>query len=113
MTFYSNSVEAYFLSDTGETRPGEAVPANIPTLPTDQISFGRLHRSLAKAGYDDATEFSPSSGVDVEFNSDAQPFGPPEAPRGAAYYYVAVDRRGDIRDLFISAVDGAVYPYHL
>jgi hypothetical protein len=110
-TFYSEQAQTFYASDTGETEPAEVAPADVPTLPIDQISFGLLRRSLAKAGYEDQDVISASTGVDLRFNTAALPFGPPAAPRDVLIYHVAIERRGETRDVFVDGTDGSVYRY--
>ncbi len=109
-TFYSPSAQAFFLSDTSETQPAEVAPEAVPTLPADAISFGMLRHALAKSGYSDDDELSPSTGVDLRVNTEAIPFGPSSAPRNVLIYHVAVERRGEIRDVFVGP-DGTIYRY--
>ena len=109
-TFYSESAQSFFFSDTGQTEPAEVDPASVPTLPLDRISFRQLHLSLARAGYPDTTALSPTSGVTVRLNTPVDPFGPPGTPEDVVYH-VAVDDHGEIRDLFVSATDWTVYQY--
>ena len=109
-TFYSESAQSFFFSDTGQTDPAEVDPASVPTLPLDRISFRQLHLSLARAGYPDTTEFSPTSGVTVRLNAPVDPFGPPGTPQDIVYH-VAVDDQGEIRDLFVSAAGWTVHQY--
>ncbi|HET8523242.1 MAG TPA: hypothetical protein VFL82_08410 [Thermomicrobiales bacterium] len=110
-TFYSPSAQAFFSTDTGVVEPAEYDPSDIPELSMDNLSFGLLRRSLSKAGYGDTLELSPATGVDVRMNTDAMPFGPPDAPKGTPLFHVAVIYRGEIRDLFVNAIDGTVYRY--
>lgn len=110
-TYYSEQAQTFYVSDTGETQPAEVAPADVPTLPLDQISFGLLRRSLAKAGYEDQDVISASIGVDLRFSTEAIPFGPPTAPRNVMIYHVAVERRGETRDVFVDGSDGSVYRY--
>jgi hypothetical protein len=112
-TFYSPSAQVFFTSDTGETDPAEVEPSDVPELPTGDLSFGLLHRALAKAGYNDQTELAASTGVDIQVNAEALPFGPPEAPPGAVLYHVAVLHRGEVRDLFVDSSNGTIYRYAL
>lgn len=110
-TFYSEQVQTFFATDTGETEPAEVAPADVPTLPTDKISFGLLRRSLTKAGYEDKDVISASNGVDLRLNSDAIPYGPPSAPKGVLIYHVAIERLGETRDVFVDGTDGTIYRY--
>jgi hypothetical protein len=110
-TFYSERAQSFLASDTGETEPAEVDPSDVPTLPTDDLSFGLLRRSLAKSGYNDGDAISPSTGVDIRVNTDALPFGPPAVPRGALVYHVAVERLGETKDVFVDGGDGTVYRY--
>lgn len=108
--FYSDSAQAFYSSDTGVSTPAEVDPAAVPQLPFDRLSFAMLHRSLAKAGYGETVTFSPTSGVTVRLNAPTDPFGPPGIPADIVYH-VAVEDRGETRDLFVSAVDGVIYSY--
>ena len=109
-TFYAESAQSFFLSDTGQTRPAEVEPANVPTLPMDRISFSEFQRSLARAGYADDAELSPTSGVMVRLNTPLDPFGPPGIPEDVVYH-VAIEGSGEERDLFVSAADWTLYDY--
>jgi hypothetical protein len=113
VTYYSDTAQSFFHSDTGELEPAEVDPSVVGTMPTNDISFVSLRRSLAKAGYADDATLSPATGVDIRLNTAALPFGPPDAPKDAVYFHVAIDHRGEIKDLFVSAVDGTVYQYRL
>jgi hypothetical protein len=110
-TFYSEKAQTFFASDTGETQPAEVAPEDVPTLPTDKISFGLLRRSLTKSGYDDRDPISASTGVDLRLNSDALPFGPPSAPRGVLIYHVAIEKLGETKDVFVDGTNGTIYRY--
>lgn len=112
-TFYSDSAQAYYSTDTGETEPTETDPEAVPTLNMDGVTFQVLHLSLLRAGYPDSAEISPVEGIIVRLNSDAIPFGPSSAPRELAYFHVAIEERGFVRDLFVSTIDGAIYRYQL
>ena len=109
--FFSDAIQTYFFSDTRETKTVDAVGPPGPTLPLDGVSFERLRRSLIRAGYEDDTELNPSSNVELRLNSEEAPFGPPEAPRDAVYFHVAIEARGEVIDLFVSAEDGTLYQY--
>jgi hypothetical protein len=109
--FFSDAIQTYWYSDTGETRTVDAVAPPGPTLPLDGVSFLTLQRSLIRAGYTESTEMNPSSNIEIRLNSDEAPFGPVEAPRGEIFFHVAIESRGDIIDLFVSAADGTIYRY--
>jgi hypothetical protein len=109
--FYSESAQSFFLSDTGEQDPAEVDASAVATLPTGALSFVGLQNALARAGYSDDTLISASSGIDIRLNTDAEPFGPPSAPKNLVYYHVALDDQGVIRDLFVSADDWIIYLY--
>lgn len=108
--FYSSGVQSYFLSDTGETTPADIDPKKVQTMPTDDLSFARLHRALTKAGYAETIQLMPVAGVEVRVNTDEEPFAPPDAPKDVVYYHVAVDDRGKVTDLFVGT-DGQIYQY--
>ena len=111
--FFSDAIQTYFFSDTGETRTVDAVAPPGPTLDLSGVSFVRLHRSLIRAGYDETVELNPSSNVELRLNSEEAPFGPPEAPRDEVYFHVAIETRGEVVDLFVSAKSGTLYQYRL
>ncbi|HEY7033420.1 MAG TPA: hypothetical protein VH482_18925 [Thermomicrobiales bacterium] len=110
-TFYSDNAQTFFATDTGETEPAEVAPEDVPTLPTDKISFGLLRRALTKSGYGDNDPISASTGVDLRLNTKAIPFGPPSAPQGALIYHVAIEKLGETKDVFVDGSDGTVYRY--
>lgn len=110
-TFYSRTAQAYFSSDTGEVEPAGLDPTQVPTLETNDLSFGLVHRALVKSGYDDAALISATNGVDVRVNAATLPFGPPDAPKDTILYHVSLERLGEIRDLFVSGADGTVFQY--
>ena len=109
-TYYSESAQSFFLSDTGQTEPAEVDPESVPTLPLDRVSFRRLQLSLAQAGHADDARLSATSGVTVRLNDPVDPFGPPATPPGVVYH-VAIEGQGDARDLFVSGEDWLIYPY--
>lgn len=109
--FFSDAIQTYWYSDTGETKTVDAVGPPGPTLPLEGVSFTRIHRSLIRAGYADTTELNPTSNIEIRLNSDEAPFGPPSAPRGEVYVHVAIETRGDVLDLFVGADDGTIYRY--
>ncbi len=110
-TFYSQGAEELFVSDTGETAVAPAEAERRPTLVLDDVSFANLARSLARASFDDATIVDPVNGVEVRTSSEESPFGPPDAPRNAIYFHVAVKDGGDVKDLFVNSADGTIYRY--
>lgn len=108
--FYSDSAQAFFASDTRQSSPAEVDPESVPTLPLDRIDFGNLHRALARAGYNDRSLLSPTSGVTARLNAPTDPFGPPGTPADIVYH-VAIDERGETRDLFVSGANWTLYAY--
>ncbi len=109
--FYSDSAQSFINTDTGEIVPAEVEPDAIPTLVVDRISFQLVYRSLQRAGYGDELEVMPGSGVTVRTSTEETPFGPPSAPRGRVYFYVALLERGQVKDIWINADDGTIYRY--
>lgn len=109
-TFYSDTAQAFFASDTRTTTPAEIDPAAVPTLPLERIDFTGLHRALARAGYADDALLSPTGGVTVRLNAPTDPFGPPGTPPDVVYH-VAIDDRGETRDLFVSGTNWTIYSY--
>lgn len=109
-TFYSETAQSFFASDTAQTEPAEVDPTSVPTLPLDRIAFVQLRLALARAGYDDAAPLDAAAGVEVRLNAPTDPFGPPGTPADLVYY-VAVEDQGEIRDLFVSGQNWTIYSY--
>jgi hypothetical protein len=112
-TFFSDSAQAYITTETGKIEPAEDDPRSIPTLVTDGLSFRLIYRSLLKAGFDDSLELMPGTGVTVQTSTDTMPFGPPSAPRGKIYVHLAIEERGEVKDVWVDAADGTIYRYEL
>lgn len=112
-TFFSDSAQAYITTETGKIEPAEDDPRTIPTLVTDALSFNRIYRSLLKAGFDDDQELVPGGGVTVQMSTDQMPFGPPSAPRGQIYVHLAIEERGEVKDVWVNSSDGTIYRYEL
>ena len=110
-TFYSKRTEELFISDTREVVVAPAETGLRPTLVLDDISFANLRRWLAKASMNDATTIEPVSGVEVRVSGEQAPYGPPDAPRNATYFHVAIVDGTDVKDLFVDAGDGTIYRY--
>lgn len=109
--FYSRNAQAFYSSDTREVVPASVEESEVPRLEVNQLSFRLLHDVLNQAGYGDATEISPSSGVDIRLNTNESPFGPPEAPKDVILYHVAIEQRGEIHDVFVDGRKGKIYTY--
>ena len=107
-TYYSPSAQAFFTTDTGQATGAEFDPDEATQLP-DDLKFGSVWRALAKAGYADETTLSPATGITVQMNSSATPLGPADVPLDVVVCHVGLEYLGEIRDLFISIEDGAVY----
>jgi hypothetical protein len=110
-TFYSPTAQAYYLSDTTEVIPASTDPASVPSLEGQTLTFGAVYRALVKSGYDDSAAISPSTGVDVRFNTDKSPFGPPAEPKNTVIYHLAIERLGETKDVFVDGSNGSVYRY--
>jgi hypothetical protein len=107
--YYSPTAQAFYTTDTGETVGAEFDPSEAAPIADDQVSFGSIWRSLAKAGYDDTIAFDPAIGVALQVNSAATPLGPSSVPMGALICHVALQYLGEVRDLFVSMPDGTIY----
>jgi hypothetical protein len=110
-TYFSETAQAFWRSGTAEVEAADNDPDTIKTLVTDNLSFQLLYRSLLRAGYGDDLVLNVTSGVTVRYNTEADLFGPPTAPKNAIYYHVAIEQRGEIADIWVSAVDGTIYRY--
>jgi hypothetical protein len=110
-TFYSPSSQAFFESDTGQIEAAEDDPNAVPTLSTSGLSFALLRKSLNDEGFDDSTELNPSTGVELKPSTPTMRFGPPESPENATLFHVAIEFRGEVKDLFVDMKNGKVYRY--
>ena len=107
-TYYSPSAQAFFMTDTAAIRGADFDPQDAVEL-TNTFSFGAIWRTLAKAGFGDDTILNASTGVTIQVNSKATPFGPSDVPANAIVCHVALEYLGEVRDLFITLPDGTVY----
>jgi hypothetical protein len=112
-TFFSETAQANYATDTSAVEPSESAPEDVPYLDTSAVSFQAVHRSLLRAGFSDDLRLAAASSVTVRYSSDQQPFGPPTAPHEVVYVHVAVEERGVIKDVWINAQDGTIYRYDL
>jgi hypothetical protein len=109
-TFYSQTAQSFFFSDTGLSEPAEVDPASVPALPLEEVDFRRLHLALARAGYGEEDELNPATGATVRLNAPTDPFGPPGTPQGLVYH-VAVAEQGNVQDLFVSSPGWTIHSY--
>lgn len=112
-TFFSETAQATFSTDTAAIEPSESEPDSVPYLDPANVSFQSVHRSLLRAGFSDDLRLAAASSVTVRYSSDQVPFGPPTAPHEVVYVHVAVEERGVIKDVWINAEDGTIYRYDL
>lgn len=110
-TFFSDRIQTYFFSDTGETAVAATGSRANGELSLEGVSYTDLGVSLLRAGYVPDVSLDPGGNVEVRVNSDANPFGPSNVPDSAIVFHVALESRGEIVDLFIDASDGTVYQY--
>ncbi|MDP9370408.1 MAG: hypothetical protein M3Q03_19425 [Chloroflexota bacterium] len=110
-TFYSKGAEELLVSDTGEVTVAPAEAERRPTLVLEDVSFANLGRWLSKASFSDTTVLDPVSGIEVRPSSEEAPYGPPDAPRNAIYFHVAILDGTGVKDLFVNASDGTIYRY--
>lgn len=109
-TFYSQTAQSFFYSDTGLSEPAEVDPASVPVLPIEEVNFRELHLALARAGYEENAELNPATGATVRLNAPADPFGPPGTPPGLVYH-VAIAEQGNVQDLFVSSPGWTIHSY--
>jgi hypothetical protein len=112
-TFFSQTAQATFSTDTATVEPSESAPDSVPYLDPSNVSFQLAYRSLLRAGFSDELRLAAASSVTVRYSSDQQSFGPPTAPHEMVYVHVAVEERGVIKDVWINAEDGTIYRYDL
>jgi len=110
-TFFSETAQAFFSTDTGQIDASDDDPDSIPTLVTENLSLRPVYRSLVRAGFTDALLLGASGGVTIRPSTEAQPFGPPSAPRDQTYAHVAIEERGQVTDVWVSMTDGTIYRY--
>ena len=112
-TFFSETAQATFATDSGAIEPSEQAPSDVPYLDVSSVSFQVVHRSLLRAGFSDELKLAAASSVTVRLSTEQISFGPPTAPKGVVYVHVAVEERGVIKDVWINAQDGTIYRYDL
>lgn len=112
-TYFSESAQAFYGTDTAEIQAAEDDPETIPTLDTKGLSMLTVYLSLLRAGYAEDSLLGAVGGVTIRQSSEAQRFGPPAAPRGDIYYHVSVLERGEVIDVWIAASDGTPYRYEM
>jgi len=110
-TFFSESAQAFWRSGTDEIDAADNDPTTIKTLITDNLSFQQLNRSLLRAGYSNDLVINVSTGVTIRYNTRDDPFGPSHAPVNVIFYHVAIEERGEVKDVWVSVDDGTVYRY--
>jgi hypothetical protein len=109
--FFSETAQAYLHTDTGDTIATNDEPDTVRTLVTDGLTLSTLYRSLVRAGFTDDLMIDVSNGVTIRYNTRELGFGPPNAPVNTIYYHVAIEQRGEIKDVWVSAEDGTIYRY--
>lgn len=112
-TYFSESAQAFYGTDTADIQAAEDDPESIPTLDTDGLRILTVYRSLLRAGYDEDSLLGAVGGVTIRESTDAQHFGPPSAPVGDIYYHVSVLERGEVIDVWVAASDGTPYRYEM
>lgn len=110
-TYFSESAQAFYSTDTGAVEAAEEDPDKYPTLDATGIRFSEIYTFLQRAGFGDQLVLGGVGGVTVRRSTDAQPFGPESAPRDAIYFHVAVLQQGEVIDVWIAAADGTIYRY--
>jgi len=111
-TFFSKSAQAFFSTDTMEVRATNDDPNSIPILGTDQgMEVRFVYVSLVRAGFDEESLLGAGGGVTIRPSTEAQPFGPPSAPKGDVYFHVSIQQRGQVVDVWVASKDGTIYQY--
>ncbi len=112
-TYFSESAQAFYGTDTAEHQAAEDDPETIPTLETKSLAILPVYRSLLRAGYSEDSLLGASGGVTIRMSTDTQQFGPPSAPAGDIYYHVSILERGEVIDVWIADSDGTIYRYEV
>lgn len=110
--FFSRNAQAFYYTATNENRATNTDPDTVPVLDTSQgVQVSFVYRSLVRAGFDEDSLLAAIGGVTIRPNTEAQPFGPPAAPKGDVYFHVSIEDRGEVVDLWIASRDGKIYQY--
>jgi hypothetical protein len=112
-TYFSQSAQAFYATDTAEVQAAEDDPNTIPTLETADLSMVPVYQSLLRAGYSEDSPLGAVGGVTIRMSTDEQRFGPPSAPTGDIYFHVAILERGEVIDVWIAAKDGTIFRYEM
>ncbi len=112
-TYFSETAQAFFRTDTSEIQAAEDDPSSIPTLDLHSVSFRQIYRSLLRAGYTGDLMITASGGVTVRVSTDTQPFGPANAPKNTVYAHLAIEDRNEVKDIWIDVTNGTVYRYEI
>lgn len=110
-TYYSAEAQALFSTDSGESRPIDVEPEDIPSLDVSQLSFHDIREALLSYDYPDSSVLQPATGVDIRVNSRSIPFGPPETPFDRTIAHVSLEFRGEIKDLFIDTQTSEIFQF--
>lgn len=112
-TYFSETAQAFYHTDTREIQPAEDDPSSIPTLDLKTISFRQIYKSLLRAGFNGDLLITASGGVTVRESTDTQPFGPTNAPHKVVYAHLSIEDRNEVKDIWIDVATGTVYRYEL
>jgi len=112
-TYFSEQVQAFFETDTRAVQASEDDPTEIPTLSPEGIEIRPVYVSLMRAGFDEGSQLGAVGGLTIRPSTDAQPFGPPSAPRNDVYFHVSILERGQVIDVWVAARNGTIYRYEV
>lgn len=112
-TYFSERAQAFFETDTRAVQASEDDPKEIPTLSPESIDVLPVYLSLLRAGYDQGSQLGAVGGLTIRPSTDAQPFGPPSAPRNDVYFHVSILERGQVIDVWVAASNGTIYRYEV
>lgn len=110
-TFFSRSAQAFYATDTAEIQAAEDDPDTVLELGTDGLQVFFVYISLFRAGFDEDSLLGAVGGVTIRYNTEAQPFGPPSAPKGDVYFHVSIQERGEVVDIWVASKDGRIFRY--
>lgn len=110
-TFFSESAQAFYATDTGVVEAVNDDPSTIPLLDPEGLDMQLVYRTLVRAGFTDHLLLSAAGGVTIRYSSDTHPFGPDSAPREQMYAHVAIEVNGQITDVWVTMSDGTIYRY--
>lgn len=110
-TFFSETAQAFYSTDTGVVEAVNDDPSTIPLLDPEGLNMHAVYRTLVRAGFNDDLKLGAAGGVTIRYSTETHPFGPDTAPRNQVYAHVAVELNGQVTDVWIAMSSETIYRY--